>query len=73
MVASADLYGDTYTLYSNKLRHQRIEVRLVEPAGPENFRKTIAEFATVGQRLGIPLIVDNAGCPLLCLPFNHGQ
>ncbi len=32
----------------------------------------IAEVAEIGQRFGIPLIVDNTAAPLLCRPFDHG-
>jgi O-acetylhomoserine (thiol)-lyase len=32
----------------------------------------IAEVASMGRKLGIPLIVDNTSAPLLCRPFDHG-
>ena len=32
----------------------------------------IAEVASIGRKLGIPLIVDNTSAPLLCRPFDHG-
>lgn len=32
----------------------------------------IAEVAAIGRPLGIPLIMDNTACPLLCRPFDHG-
>ena len=32
----------------------------------------ISEVATIGKKLGIPLIVDNTAAPLLCRPFEHG-
>ena len=32
----------------------------------------IAEVATLGKPLGIPLIIDNTCAPLLCRPFDHG-
>ena len=32
----------------------------------------IAEVASVGRKLGIPLIIDNTSAPLLCRPFDHG-
>lgn len=32
----------------------------------------IAEVATIGRKMGIPLIVDNTAAPLLCRPFDHG-
>ena len=38
-VASTDLYGGTYNLFANTLKDQGIEVRFVDPADPENFRR----------------------------------
>ena len=32
----------------------------------------IAEVASIGKELGIPLIVDNTAAPILCRPFDHG-
>ncbi|KRB49663.1 O-acetylhomoserine aminocarboxypropyltransferase/cysteine synthase family protein [Phenylobacterium sp. Root700] len=32
----------------------------------------IAEVATIGRSLGIPLIMDNTAAPLLCRPLEHG-
>ncbi len=32
----------------------------------------IGEVATIGRRLGIPLIIDNTAAPLLVRPFAHG-
>ncbi|MGQ3072782.1 MAG: O-acetylhomoserine aminocarboxypropyltransferase/cysteine synthase family protein [Ferrovibrionaceae bacterium] len=39
IVSSTDLYGGTWNLFANTLRQQGIEVRFVDPADPENFRK----------------------------------
>jgi O-acetylhomoserine (thiol)-lyase len=39
VVASTDLYGGTWNLFANTLRDQGIEVRFVDPADPENFRR----------------------------------
>jgi O-acetylhomoserine (thiol)-lyase len=39
IVASTDLYGGTYNLFKNTFREAGIEVRFVDPADPENFRK----------------------------------
>ena len=39
IVASTDLYGGTYNLFKNTLREAGIEVRFVDPADPENFRR----------------------------------
>ena len=32
----------------------------------------ISEVAAIGEELGIPLIVDNTACPVICHPFDHG-
>lgn len=32
----------------------------------------IAEVAAIGRDLGVPLIVDNTACPVLCQPIKHG-
>ncbi len=32
----------------------------------------IAEVAAIGRRLGVPLIMDNTACPILCRPLAHG-
>src|SRR6202008_4845383 len=39
VVSSTDLYGGTWNLFQNTLKQQGIEVRFVDPADPENFRK----------------------------------
>jgi O-acetylhomoserine (thiol)-lyase len=39
VVSSTDLYGGTWNLFANTLRNQGIEVRFVDPADPENFRR----------------------------------
>ena len=32
----------------------------------------IAEVAKIGDELGVPLIMDNTACPVLCQPIQHG-
>src|SRR5712672_1146307 len=32
----------------------------------------IAEVARIGRELGVPLIMDNTACPILCQPIKHG-
>jgi O-acetylhomoserine (thiol)-lyase len=32
----------------------------------------IAEVAELGRGLGVPLIMDNTACPILCQPIKHG-
>src|SRR5438477_4614265 len=32
----------------------------------------IAEVARIGRHLGVPLIMDNTACPVLCQPIRHG-
>jgi O-acetylhomoserine (thiol)-lyase len=39
VVSSTDLYGGTWNLFSNTLRQQGLEVRFVDPADPESFRR----------------------------------
>lgn len=39
IVSSTDLYGGTWALFAATLKHVGIEVRFVDPADPENFRR----------------------------------
>ncbi len=39
IVSSTDLYGGTWNLFANTLKDQGLEVRFVDPADPENFRR----------------------------------
>src|SRR5271165_1070697 len=39
IVSSTDLYGGTWNLFANTLKDQGIEVRFVDPANPDNFRR----------------------------------
>lgn len=39
VVSSTDLYGGTWNLFANTLKDQGVEVRFVDPADPENFRR----------------------------------
>lgn len=41
IVSSTDLYGGTWNLFANRLSEQGIEVRFVDPADPENFRRAV--------------------------------
>lgn len=43
VVSSTDLYGGTYNLFANTLRDQGIEVRFVDPADPDAFRRATDE------------------------------
>ena len=93
-VASTDLYGGTWNLFLNTMKTMGIEVRFVDPADPENFRRAtdartrcyyaetlpnpkltvfpVADVATIGRGLGVPLIMDNTAAPILCRPMDHG-
>lgn len=42
-VTSTDLYGGTWTLFSNTLKNMGIEARFVDPTDPEGFRKATDE------------------------------
>lgn len=39
IVSSTDLYGGTWNLFANTLKDQGIEVRFVDPADPDNFKR----------------------------------
>ncbi|KAF0120570.1 MAG: O-acetylhomoserine/O-acetylserine sulfhydrylase [Methylocystaceae bacterium] len=39
VVSSTDLYGGTWNLFANTLKDQGLDVRFVDPADPENFRR----------------------------------
>lgn len=39
IVSSTDLYGGTWNLFANTMKQFGIEVRFVDPADPENFRR----------------------------------
>ena len=41
VVSATDLYGGTWNLFANTMKDQGIEVRFVDPADPENFRRAI--------------------------------
>ncbi len=32
----------------------------------------IEEVATIGKKLGVPLIMDNTACPVICRPIDYG-
>ncbi len=94
IVSSTDLYGGTWNLFANTLKTMGIEVRFVDPADPESFRRAtddrtrayyaetlpnpklhvfpIREVSDIGREYGIPLIMDNTACPILCRPLEHG-
>ncbi|HEX2562187.1 PLP-dependent transferase, partial [Phenylobacterium sp.] len=43
VVSATDLYGGTWNLFANTLKDQGIEVRFVDPADPEGFRRATDE------------------------------
>ncbi|WP_020180524.1 PLP-dependent transferase [Methylopila sp. M107] len=43
IVSSTDLYGGTWTLFSQTLKQFGVEIRFVDPADPENFRRATDE------------------------------
>jgi O-acetylhomoserine (thiol)-lyase len=68
IVSSTDLYGGTWNLFANTLKDQGIEVRFVDPAEPENFRratddKTRAYYAETlpNPKLSVFPIAEVAG------------
>ena len=32
----------------------------------------IKEVSDIGRKLGIPLVMDNTACPVICKPIEHG-
>ncbi|MDC1198931.1 PLP-dependent transferase, partial [bacterium] len=94
IVSSTDIYGGTWNMFANTLKTMGIEVRFVDPADPEAFRRAtdertrayyaetlpnpkltvfpIAEVAKIGEEMGVPLIMDNTACPVICKPIEHG-
>lgn len=59
IVSSTDLYGGTWNLFSNTLKRQGIEVRFVDPADPEGFRRATDDRtrAFYGETLPNPKLV----------------
>ncbi|MDQ1077643.1 O-acetylhomoserine aminocarboxypropyltransferase/cysteine synthase family protein [Pseudoroseomonas cervicalis] len=59
IVSSTDLYGGTWNLFANTLKRQGIEVRFVDPADPENFRRATDDRtrAYYGETLPNPKLV----------------
>ena len=43
-LASANLYGGTYTLFSHTFPRMCLEAHFVDPGDPENFRKALAKY-----------------------------
>ena len=95
IVASAELYGGTVSLFSHTLKKLGIVVRFVAPHDLDAWEQAvtpktraffvetignpkldiidIAAIADIGQRHGIPLVVDNTvTTPYLNRPFEHG-
>ncbi|MFC3124379.1 O-acetylhomoserine aminocarboxypropyltransferase/cysteine synthase family protein [Pseudoroseomonas globiformis] len=59
IISSTDLYGGTWNLFANTLRRQGIEVRFVDPANPEDFRRATDDRtrAYYGETLPNPKLV----------------
>ena len=80
IVSSTDLYGGTWNLFANTLETMGIEVRFVNTRAyyaetlpnPKLEVFPIREVADIGRSLGVPLIMDNTACPILCKPHDHG-
>ena len=60
--ASTDLYGGTWALFAATLKHFGIEVRFVDPADPENFRRA-TDDAHPRLLRGIAAQPEAAGLP----------
>jgi O-acetylhomoserine (thiol)-lyase len=94
IVASTDIYGGTWNLFSNTLKQLGVETRFVDPKDPQLFRKYVddktrafyaetlpnpklhvfplRDVANIADEVGVPLIVDNTACPVICRPIDHG-
>jgi O-acetylhomoserine (thiol)-lyase len=94
IVSSTDLYGGTWTMFSQTFKQFGVETRFVDPSDPGAFRRAtdsktrayyaeilpnpklevfpIREVADIGRSLGVPLIADNTGTPLMARPLEHG-
>jgi O-acetylhomoserine (thiol)-lyase len=95
IVASAELYGGTVSLFSHTLKKLGITVRFVAPHDMDAWESAVTEqtkaffvetignpkldiidlasIAAIGNRHGIPLVVDNTvTTPYLIRPFDHG-
>ncbi|WP_018130515.1 homocysteine synthase [Effusibacillus pohliae] len=78
IVSSTNLYGGTYNLFAITLKKLGIEVKFVDPADPENFRRAITDRtkAVYAETIGNPRIdvldisavakvAHDAGVPLI--------
>ena len=56
IVSATNLYGGTYNLFANTLRHQGLDVTFVDPSQPENFEAAIKENTKLiyAETLGNP-------------------
>lgn len=95
IVASAELYGGTVSLFSHTLNKMGITVRFVSPHDMDAWEAAVSDrtkaffvetignpkldiidlaaIAAIGDRHGIPLVVDNTvTTPYLTRPFEHG-
>ena len=95
IVASAELYGGTVSLFSHTLKKMGITVRFVSPHDMAAWEKAVTPqtkaffvetignpkldiidieaIAAIGNRHGIPLVVDNTvTSPYLMRPIDHG-
>jgi O-acetylhomoserine (thiol)-lyase len=95
IVASAELYGGTVSLFSHTLKKLGITVRFVSPHDTKAWESAVTKrtkaffvetignpkldvidleaIAAIGNRHGIPLVVDNTvTTPYLTRPFDHG-
>ena len=81
VVSSTDLYGGTWNLFANTLKDQGIEVRFVDPADPENFRRATddrtrayyAETLAEPEAHGISHCRGRRDRPFVRHSVDHGQ
>ena len=81
IVTSTDLYGGTWNLFANTLKDQGIEVRFVDPADPEAFRKATddrtrayyAETLPNPKLIVFPIARSGGDRPAARHSADHGQ
>ncbi len=74
IVSSTDLYGGTWNLFANTLKTQGLEVRFVDPADPENFRRATDERtrAYYAETLPNPKLIVPPLAEIAAIGREHG-
>ena len=57
----------------NRLCEQKTRLFYAETLPNPSLRVfPIKEVADIGDKIGVPLIIDNTACPIICKPIEHG-